>query len=113
MIPIIRVASLSMPQKRRRKIDVIQVEAFKGLMEDVGATHGFLVCPAGHTKAAENRAQEIISLRLLPLERLENFNPASWPQCQNSKCKSGYGFLGLMSGNSPCACGRRTPLRKN
>src|SRR5712664_2411946 len=43
-------------KKRRRKIDVIQVEAFKGLMEDVGATHGYLVSPSGHTKAAEMRA---------------------------------------------------------
>src|ERR1043165_2529171 len=44
-------------KKRTRKIDVTDVEAFRGLMEDVGATHGYLVCPTGHTQAAEKRAQ--------------------------------------------------------
>ena len=43
-------------KRRNRKVDVTDVEAFRGLMEDVGATHGYLVCPRGHTKAAERRA---------------------------------------------------------
>src|SRR5262245_38857764 len=43
-------------KKRRRKIDVTHVEAFLGLMDDVCATHGYLVCPTGHTDAAERRA---------------------------------------------------------
>ena len=35
-------------KRRSRKIDVKDVEAFRGMMEDVGATHGYLVCPRGH-----------------------------------------------------------------
>ena len=38
---------------RTRKIDVKDANSFRGLMEDVAATHGYLVCPNGHTKAAE------------------------------------------------------------
>jgi hypothetical protein len=34
-------------KKRVRKIDVKDVEAFRGLMEDVGATHGYIVSPLG------------------------------------------------------------------
>ena len=30
-------------KKRTRKVDITHVEAFQGLMEDVGATHGYLV----------------------------------------------------------------------
>src|SRR4051812_34749139 len=44
-------------KKRARKVDVKEVESFRGLMQDVGATHGYLVCPNGYTKAAERRAQ--------------------------------------------------------
>ena len=45
-------------KRRRRRITINDVEAFRGLMEDVGATHGYLVCPRGHTKGAERRAAE-------------------------------------------------------
>lgn len=79
-------------KQRTRKIDVVQVEAFKGLMEDVGATHGYLVSPAGHTKAAVLRAQELITIRLLPLDHLEDFDPDSWPACQSERCKAGRIF---------------------
>ncbi|WP_372834214.1 restriction endonuclease [Pontibacterium sp.] len=73
---------------KKRRIDVNGVEAFLGLMEDVGATHGYLVCPNGYTKSAERRAQEVVSLRLLPLDRLENFDPSTWPSCSaTSRCK--------------------------
>lgn len=53
-------------KRRSRKIDVKDVESFRGLMEDVGATHGYLVSPAGHTKAAEKRAQTAVSIRIVP-----------------------------------------------
>lgn len=79
-------------KKRRRRIDVQDVEAFRGLMEDVGATHGYLVCPRGHTKAAECRAQTEVSIRLVSLDHLEGFDPASWPQCRAPRCKGGRVF---------------------
>jgi hypothetical protein len=79
-------------KKRRRKIDVTDVEAFQGLMNDVEATHGYLVSPAGHTKAAETRAQQSVSIRIVPLNRLENFDPSTWPQCRTGRCPHGRIF---------------------
>jgi hypothetical protein len=90
-------------KRRKRKIDVKDVEEFRGLMEDVGATHGYLVCPVGHTKAAEKRAQLAVSIRLLPLENLENFDPSTWPRC--ASCRNGRifwdGYPELSLGLSP------------
>ena len=79
-------------KKRKRKIDVTHVEAFRGLMEDVGASHGYLVCPTGHTEAALRRAQDLVTICLLPLDRLHSFDPSSWPKCQQSKCAHGRVF---------------------
>jgi hypothetical protein len=79
-------------KKRHRKIDVTDVEALQGLMMDVEATHGYLVSPAGHTKAAEKRAQEAVSIRIVPLDRLENFDPSSWPRCLVPGCVHGRIF---------------------
>ena len=76
----------------RRKITVGDVEAFKGLMEDVNASHGYLVCPNGYSKTAERRAQSLISIRLLPLDRLEHFDPSKWPRCQHPRCREGLIF---------------------
>lgn len=75
-----------------RPVDVIQVEAFRGLMQDVDATHGYLVCANGYTATAERRAQESVSMRLLPLDRLENFNPSTWPKCMEIHCHEGRVF---------------------
>lgn len=77
---------------RSRKIDVTHVEAFLGLMADVGATHGYLVCPHGYTAAAQRRAQDAVSIRLLPLDRLDNFDPSAWPDCKVVKCRGGKVF---------------------
>ncbi|WP_081019843.1 restriction endonuclease [Ralstonia solanacearum] len=77
---------------RSRRIDVTHVEAFRGLMEDVGATHGYLVCPLGHTPAAERRAQDAVSIRLLPLDRLDDFDPSVWPDCIVQGCRGGKVF---------------------
>jgi hypothetical protein len=79
-------------KRRTRKIDVVQVEAFESCMKDVGANHGYLVCPVGHTKAAEKRAQKAISISLVPLDRLENFDPTLWPRCLSKSCRRGRVF---------------------
>jgi hypothetical protein len=79
-------------KRRTRKIDVTDVEAFRGLMDDVDATHGYLVCPSGHTKAAERRTQDVASIRLVPLDRLDDFDPSTWPKCMNARCKRGRIF---------------------
>lgn len=77
---------------RKRKIDVTDVEALLGVMKDVGATHGYLVSPAGQTKAAEKRAQMAVSIRIIPTDRLENFDPSTWPPCKSSRCRHGRIF---------------------
>lgn len=77
---------------RARRIDVTHVEAFRGLMDDVEATHGYLVCPTGFTPAALRRAQEAVSIRLLPLDHLEDFDPSSWPNCAAAACHEGKVF---------------------
>lgn len=79
-------------KRRSRKIDVKDVEAFRGLMEDVGATHGYLISPSGYTKAAERRAQSAVSMRIVPLDHLENFDPSTWPPCKRAACKDGRIF---------------------
>lgn len=52
-------------KRRSRKVDVKDVEAFEGLMRDVRATRGVLVCTRGHTKAALRRAEQRIDIRLV------------------------------------------------
>jgi Restriction endonuclease len=79
-------------KKRARKIDVKEVETFLGMMADVKATHGYLVGPAGYTKAAEKRAQQAVSIRIVPLDRLEDFDPTTWPECRGSACRHGRIF---------------------
>lgn len=77
---------------RQRKVDVKDVEAFLGVMKDVTATHGYLVTSSGYTEAAEKRAQTYVSIRIVPVDRLENFDPSTWPQCGNTACRNGRVF---------------------
>lgn len=79
-------------KQKKRKIDVKDVEAFRGMMEDVDATHGYLVCASGHTKAAERRAQSSVSICLIPLDQIEDFDPSAWPRCLRTGCKHGGVF---------------------
>lgn len=79
-------------KRRSRKIDVKEVEAFRGLMEDVGATHGYLVSPLGYSQAAERRAQDAVSIRIVPLDRVEGFDPSTWPLCMREDCSHGRIF---------------------
>jgi hypothetical protein len=76
-------------KNRKKKVDVKDVESFRGLMEDVNATHGYLISPAGYTKAAERRAQTSVSIRIVPLDHMEDFDPSAWPPCENARCKGG------------------------
>lgn len=79
-------------KRQRRKVDITHVESLQALMQDVGATHGYLVCPNGHTEAALKRAQESVSICLLPLDRLQNFDPSRWPACRRVGCTRGRVF---------------------
>ena len=79
-------------KKRKRKVTVNDVEAFRGMIEDVGASHGYLVCPHGDTTTAERRAQAAVSIRLVPLDRLDGFDPSTWPPCMAPGCQHGRVF---------------------
>ncbi|GGN51240.1 hypothetical protein GCM10011349_23630 [Novosphingobium indicum] len=68
---------------RKRKLDVTDVEAFEGLMRDVGAARGVLVCTAGWSPAAEARAERLIDIRLLPIEEMDDFDHAAMEPCPN------------------------------
>ena len=50
---------------RNRPIDTKQIEAFEGLMKDVNAQRGFIICSNGYTKSALKRAQSHIGIRLV------------------------------------------------
>jgi hypothetical protein len=105
-------------KQKKRKIDVKDVEAFRGMMEDVDATHGYLICASGHTKAAERRAQSAVSICLVPLDHIEDFDPTTWPRCLRMGCEHGRIFwdgypevsLGLMALNGG---GQQSPIRKS
>jgi len=73
-------------KKRNRKIDITHVESLLGVMADVGASHGYLVCPSGYTEAAEMRAQKNVKIRLVPLHHLDDFDPSTWPMCKQKGC---------------------------
>lgn len=79
-------------KNRKRKITVNDVEAFQGLMTDVGATHGYLVAPSGFTDSSVKRAQELVSIRIIPPDFVENFDPSTWPKCKNDRCAHGRVF---------------------
>jgi hypothetical protein len=62
----------------RRRLDVTHVEAFAGLLEDVGVESGWLVTGKGFSKAAERRAKHVrgMTLDIVPYDRLAVFRPA-------------------------------------
>ena len=74
---------------RNRPVDIKDVESFEGLMKDVSAQRGFLICSNGHTKAAKRRAQDHIGIRLISPNEIENFDLKSWDPCNNDRCREG------------------------
>ncbi|THU41231.1 restriction endonuclease [Niastella caeni] len=76
-------------KNRSRPVDIKEVEAFEGLMKDVGAQRGFIVCSNGYTKAAGRRAQDHIGIRLISPEQIEYFDLNSWDKCRNLSCIDG------------------------
>jgi hypothetical protein len=66
---------------RKRKIDIKDIESFEGMMRDVGATRGVLVCAAGWSPGARARAEQSIEIRLLPADELDDFEHAAMEEC--------------------------------
>jgi hypothetical protein len=74
-------------KRYRRKVDVKTVESFEGMMKDCRAQHGIIVCPNGYTPAALRRAQDAITIKLVPLKDLDNFDLNAWDPC-TGKCQA-------------------------
>jgi hypothetical protein len=74
-----------------RKVHVKDVEALLGMMDDVDARHGYLVCPSGFSDAALRRAHETVRICLVPLDRIADFDPTEWPACL-APCRGGRIF---------------------
>ncbi len=55
-----------------RPLDVGEVESLEAMMRDCRADRGILVCPHGWTPAAQRRAQEAITIAILPEEDVLN-----------------------------------------
>jgi len=68
-------------KRRSRKIDVKEVEAFEGMMKDVRATRGVIVCSNGWSEATERRAAESIDIRLMTTEEAEEIGHAAMRLC--------------------------------
>ncbi|MFV0271776.1 MAG: restriction endonuclease [Macellibacteroides fermentans] len=83
-------------KERKRPIDIKEVESFEGTMRDVGAQKGFLICTNGYTKAAQNRAQQAIGLKIIPESEIEELNISSWDYCCN--CERGLVLWDLYFG---------------
>jgi hypothetical protein len=66
---------------RRRKIDVKDVEEFEGMMRDVRAHRGIIVCTNGFTPAAERRAQRAITIRIVEEPELVDLDFRYWDPC--------------------------------
>ncbi|GGC12557.1 hypothetical protein GCM10011494_34220 [Novosphingobium endophyticum] len=75
-------------KRRKRKVTVQDIEAFEGLMRDVRASRGVLVCASGWTKAAQARAEEKIEIRLLSVEEAEELDHAAVDPCPNCELRS-------------------------
>ncbi|MDC4314357.1 restriction endonuclease [Acinetobacter baumannii] len=71
---------------QKRPIDIKKVEEFEGMMRDVNAQRGILVCPNGYTQSALRRAQELITIRLVTQEEIDNIGFYGWEYCSSSTC---------------------------
>ena len=70
-------------KRRSRNVDVTDIEAFEGLMRDVRARRGVMVCSRGYTKAALKRAQELIDIRILTEDEALEIDHAAIDPCPN------------------------------
>jgi hypothetical protein len=94
--PDILRRSIVEAKRIERKIHVKGVEMLLGMMDDVDARHGYLVCPTGHSNAALQRAQDSVRICLIPsiasqiLIRLRGRNASGRARAAES---SGMAFL--------------------
>ena len=68
-------------KRRGRKLTVQDVDAFVGLIADVRAARGVLVCTNGWSEAAKRRADKAIELRLMTEEEADGFDHSAMEEC--------------------------------
>lgn len=83
---------------RKRPIDIKEIESFEGLMKDVEAKIGYIVCSNGYTKSALKRAQQHIGIKLISPEEIENFSLDSFDYCNDKNCINGLVLWDLTPG---------------
>jgi hypothetical protein len=72
----------------KTKLDVKDIESFRGMVEDCKASRGVLVCPKGCTDAARRRAQDLVEISILTLDQLQAMvSSASFSDCLG-KCST-------------------------
>lgn len=81
-----------------RPLDVKDVEEFEGMMRDVQADRGILVCPNGFSRAAQRRAQKAISIRLLHPDELDAIALDTWDVCASKECVAASARKGRYEG---------------
>ena len=99
-------------KRYKNKIDVKDVETFEGMMTDCRSQYGVIVCPNGYSEAAQRRAQDAITIKLVPLSELDDFTLSTWEPCigkctESTRKNSPRGLVlydspyGLTLGESP------------
>lgn len=73
---------------RNRKINVKDVESFEGMMRDVCAARGVIVCSSGWTKAAKARADQNIDIRIVTEEEAGEIDFAAIDPCPNCEARN-------------------------
>ena len=68
-------------KRRGRKLNIQDVDAFVGLIDDVRAARGVLVCTTGWSDAAKRRADRTIELRLMTEEEADEFDHSAMEEC--------------------------------
>jgi hypothetical protein len=66
---------------RSRPINIKDVEAFEGMMRDCRADRGVIACNSGYTAAAKRRAQQTITISLVPSDQIEEIDLSQWELC--------------------------------
>ncbi len=74
---------------RKRPIDIKVVEEFEGLMKDLQAKRGVIVCSNGYTKSALKRAQQHIGIKIVSTDDIDELDFNNWDPCNSSNCHSG------------------------
>lgn len=81
-----------------RPLDVKDIEEFEGMMKDVRADRGFLVCPNGFSEAARRRAQKAIGIKLLHPDELDDITLNTWDACTSVGCHARTAEKGRFKG---------------